>query len=116
MKLKQEIRGITHMHHAVDAIALGLAATYLRGNRTIQIGDIWALMCKRRVKEEEKAQLNSVGVFCFTAQNEPRLLGMPDWLRQQIKNALAEQRVVVHQPKEKGGLKADVTTWGIVNV
>ena len=116
LKLKQEIRGITHMHHAVDAIALGLAATYLRGNRTIQIGDIWALMCKRRVKEEEKAQLNSVGVFCFTAQNEPRLLGMPDWLRQQIKNALAEQRVVVHQPKEKGGLKADLTTWGIVNV
>ena len=115
LKLKQEIRGITHMHHAVDAITLGLAATYLRGNRTVQLGDIWALMCKRRVKEDEKARLNSVGVFCFTAQNEPRLQDMPEWLRQQIKNALAEQRVVVHQPKEKGGLKADLTTWGIVD-
>lgn len=116
LKLKQEIRGITHMHHAVDAITLALAATYLRGNRAIQLGDIWALMCKRRVKEEEKSLLKSVGVFCFTAQNEPRLLDMPDWLHQQIKNALAEQRVVVHQPKEKGGLKADLTTWGIVEV
>lgn len=114
LKLKQEIRGITHMHHAVDAITLGLAATYLRGNRTIQIGDIWALMCKRRVKEEEKARLNSVGVFCFTVQNEPRLLSMPDWLRRQIKNALAEQRVVMHSPSNRNGIGVDQTYYGLV--
>lgn len=111
LKLKQEIRGITHMHHAVDAITLGLAATLLPRN-----GAFWSVMCKRRVNENEKQALKETGIFNFSAHNEPRLINLPDFLVNSIRTALSEQRVVVHQPKEKGGLKADLTTWGVVDV
>jgi len=111
LRLKQEIRGITHMHHAVDAITLGLAATLLPTD-----GTFWAMMCKRRVKEEEKRLLASTGAFQFTAQNEPRLIELPPYLRQAISGALAEQRVVVHQPQERAGLKVQQNTWGIEKI
>ena len=111
LRLKQEIRGITHMHHAVDAITLGLAATLLPRD-----GPFWATMCKRRVKESEKAQLSSTGVFRFSAHNEPQLVELPQYLRSEIKNALAEQRVVVHQPQERAGLKVQQNTWGVEGI
>ena len=44
LRLKSEIREITHMHHAVDAVTLGLAATLLPAD-----GSFWATVCKRRV-------------------------------------------------------------------
>ena len=111
LRLKQEIRGITHMHHAVDAITLGLAATLLPRN-----GTFWAMMCKRRVKNEEREMLGSLGVFRFSANNEPQLVELPKYLRAEIKGALAEQRVVVHQPQERAGLKVQQNTWGVERV
>lgn len=111
LRLKQDIRGITHMHHAVDAITLGLAATFIPRN-----GTFWVTMCKRRVKNDEKEMLGSTGVFCFSAHNEPQLLELPLYLRSAIRDALAEQRVVVHQPQERAGLKIEQNTWGVERV
>ena len=111
LRLKQEIRGITHMHHAVDAITLGLAASFIPRN-----GTFWATMCKRRVKNEEKAMLCSTGIFRFSVHNEPQLVELPQYLREEILNALAEQRVVVHQPQEKAGLKVQQNAWGVERV
>ena len=111
LRLKQEIRGITHMHHAVDAITLGLAATFIPRD-----GTFWAAMCKRRVRNDEKAMLGSTGIFRFSAHNEPQLVELPPYLRAAIRDALAEQRVVVHQPQEKAGLKVQQNTWGVERV
>ena len=111
LRLKQEIRGITHMHHAVDAITLGLAATFIPRD-----GTFWAAMCKRRVRNDEKAMLNSTGIFRFSTHNEPQLVELPPYLRAAIRDALAEQRVVVHQPQEKAGLKVQQNTWGVERV
>ena len=111
LRLKQEIRGITHMHHAVDAITLGLAATVFPRN-----GAFWATMCKRRVTNDEKAMLLATGLFRFSAHNEPLLVELPLYLRAAIRDALAEQRVVVHQPQEKAGLKVQQNTWGVERV
>lgn len=111
LRLKQEIRGITHMHHAVDAITLGLAATFIPRN-----GTFWATMCKRRVKNDEKGMLGSTGIFRFSAHNEPQLVELPPYLRAAIRDALSEQRVVVHQPQEKAGLKVQQNTWGVERV
>ena len=111
LRLKQEIRGITHMHHAVDAITLGLAATFIPRN-----GTFWATMCKRRVKTDEKGMLGSTGIFRFSAHNEPQLVELPPYLRAAIRDALSEQRVVVHQPQERAGLKVQQNTWGVERV
>lgn len=108
LRLKQDIRGITHMHHAVDAITLGLAATFIPRN-----GTFWATMCKRRVKNDEKGMLGATGIFRFSAHNEPQLVELPPYLRTAIRDALSEQRVVVHQPQEKAGLKVQQNTWGV---
>ena len=109
LRLKQEIRGITHMHHAVDAITLGLAATVIPRN-----GAFWATMCKRRVTNDEKAMLGATGLFRFSAYNEPQLVNLPSDLREAIRNALAEQRVVVHQSQKKAGLKVQQNMWRVV--
>ena len=111
LRLKSEVRGITHMHHAVDAITLGLAATLLPCD-----GTLWAIMCKRRVTQGEGDILRSLGVFHLTAQNEPRLVDIPEFLRRSIVDALAEQRVVVHQSSERAGLKVQQNVWGVVDV
>ena len=111
LRLKSEIRGISHMHHAVDAITLGLAATLLPVD-----GSFWATMCKRRVTKDEADALRALGIFRISADNEPRLIDLPRQLRQSIHDALAEQRVVVHQPTRKGGLKVKQNTWGVEKV
>ncbi len=111
LRLKQEIRGITHMHHAVDAITLGLAATFIPHD-----GTFWAMLCKRRVTNEEKEILGDLGIFRFSAYNESHLVELPKYLRAEIKDALAEQRVVVHQPQERNGLKVQQNTWGVERV
>lgn len=111
LRLKQDIRGITHMHHAVDAITLGLAATFIPRN-----GTFWATMCKRRVKNDEKGMLGSTGIFRFSTHNEPQLVELPPYLRVAIRDALSEQRVVVHQPRKKAGLKIEQNTWGVERV
>lgn len=111
LRLKQEIRGITHMHHAVDAITLGLAATFIPHD-----GTFWATLCKRRVKNDEKEMLGSLGIFRFSAYNEPQLVELPQYLRKEIKEALSEQRVIVHQPEERAGLKVQQNTWGVERI
>lgn len=111
LRLKQEIRSITHMHHAVDAITLGLASTFIPRD-----GKFWATMCKRRVRDDEKAMLGATGIFRFSAHNEPRLVELPPYLRATIRDALAEQRVVVHQPQEKSGLSVQQKMWRVVKI
>jgi len=111
LRLKQEIRGITHLHHAVDAITLGLAATFLPRD-----GIFWSAMCKRRVGKDERAMLNATGVFTFSSHNEPHLIALPPYLRAAIRDALSEQRVVVHQPQERTGLKVQQNAWGVERI
>ncbi len=109
LRLKSEIRDITHMHHAVDAITLGLAATLLPAD-----GSFWATVCKRRVTAAEEDSLRRLGVFRFSANHEPHLVELPAFLRESVSDALAEKRVVVHQPQERRGLLLEQNVWGVV--
>lgn len=109
LRLKSEIRNITHMHHAVDAITLGLAATLLPAD-----GSFWATICKRRVTATEESALRKLRVFRFSANHEPALVGLPAFLSDSIVRALAEKRVVIHQPQERRGLLLEQNAWGVV--
>src|SRR5690606_9852864 len=53
---KDEIRGLTHLHHALDAATLALAAHYfpLQRHGQDQKGKIWQALLKRQRTEEEK--------------------------------------------------------------
>ena len=111
LRLKSEIRDITHMHHAVDAITLGLAATLLPAD-----GSFWATVCKRRVSAEEETALRRLGVFRFSANHEPHLVDLPRFLADSISAKLGEKRVVVHQPQERRGLLLEQNAWGVVKI
>ena len=109
LRLKSEIRDITHMHHAVDAITLGLAATLLPAD-----GSFWATVCKRRVSATEESALRKLRVFRFTANHEPSLVDLPAFLADSISAKLGEKRVVIHQPQERRGLLLEQNVWGVV--
>lgn len=111
LRHKQEIRAITHMHHAVDAITLGLASAYLP-----QDGNVWALMCKRKLSDSEAEILRATGMFWISASGEPRLRDLSDTTRQSIIKALSEQRVVTHIPTRKGGMRVQQNPWGVVSI
>lgn len=109
IRTKTEIRDITHLHHALDACVLALAAELIP-NR----GDVWRLLAERRLKPEQQAQLAALGLFEFDAQRGFRLRDLPDAVKKQIREKLAERRVVQHVPADMSGLRVEENTRGIV--
>lgn len=122
---KNEIRGLTHMHHALDAATIALAAHYFplqaRGND--QKGTIWRALLKRNRTAEEKDFLLSLGCFKTYPKKDRegktvidvRLQDLPAELKNSLARSLAECRVAQHLPADRSGAKAELTTWGVVS-
>jgi CRISPR-associated endonuclease Csn1 len=108
IKNKTEIRNLTHLHHALDACVLGLASHYLPNN-----GGLWEAMIKRNPNDAEKSLLRSTGYFDFDSQGRFGLTELPDALKEQIRQRLAEKRVVQHIPADMSGMRVEENTRGI---
>lgn len=127
---KDEIRGITHLHHALDAATLALAAHYfpLRYRGQDQKGKIWQALLKRSRTEEEKQFLRSLGIFSTYSRPrrdregkdytevDVRLNDLPKGVKNGLARSLAECRVMQHVPSDRSGVKAELTTWGVVSI
>lgn len=111
VKTKTEIRDITHLHHALDACVLGLAAHFIPNN-----GSIWELIVKRKLNDLERLQLRALGVFEFDAEGGFRISDLPAAFKEQIRQRLAEKRVVQHIPARMNGLRVEQNTWRVVSV
>jgi hypothetical protein len=127
---KDEIRGLTHLHHALDAATLAIAAHYFpltyRGQD--QKGKIWQALLRRYRNAEEKEFLHRTGIFeRYTRKRrdkqgneytEPdvRLADLPAGLKNALARSLAECRVMQHLPSDRSGAKAELTTWGVVSI
>lgn len=112
VKTKTEIREITHLHHALDACVIGLAAHFIP-NR----GDVWRLLSERRLRPEQQAQLVEAlptKLLDFDAQGGFRLRDLPDELKQQIRAHLTERRVVQHISRDMNGLRVEENTRGVI--
>ncbi|NQX02270.1 hypothetical protein HQ447_16550, partial [bacterium] len=126
---KDEIRGLTHLHHALDAATLALAAHYfpLQSRGQDQKGKIWQALLKRQRTEDEKKFLFGLGIFdrfqrprrdrngITTAENDVRLRDLPATVKEQLARSLAECRVIQHVPSDRSGAKTKLTTWSIVS-
>jgi hypothetical protein len=126
---KNDIRGLTHLHHALDAATLALAAHYfpLHSHGRNQTGKIWQALLKRRRSESEKEFLHSLGIFdrCQRTRHDKdgneyqeidvRLSDLPMELKEALARSLAECRVMQHVPADRSGVKAEWTTWGVVS-
>jgi CRISPR-associated endonuclease Csn1 len=127
-KRKDDIRGITHLHHALDACVLGLAALYFPRNGAVwgamvkagtdrNANDerrLWLAMTKRRPTGEEAALLRATGLYQADASGRMHLAELPAELQQQLRRRLAEKRVVQHVPADMSGVKVEENTRGVV--
>ena len=126
---KDEIRGLTHMHHALDAATIALAAHYfpLQKRGQNQSGKLWRALLKRNRNEEEQKLLASTGLFKAyqktrhdhqgsptETKTELRLTDLPKDLKQSLRLSLAQARVMQHLPADRSGAKTELTTWSIV--
>lgn len=113
VRTKTEIRDITHLHHALDACVLGLASHYLPDND----GAVWKLLVKRTLKPDEQAVLQPKLRSLFQAGTNGKwsLRDLPEALKENITQRLAERRVVQHVPKDMNGLGAEETVWRVLD-
>ena len=115
VKTKTEIRDITHLHHALDACVLGLASHFLP-NKSLGGSNLWELIVKRHPNKTEKTVLRSTGFFDFDAKGNFGLIEIPGPYKEQIRQRLAEKRVVQHVPARMDGLRIEQNTWRVVSV
>jgi len=108
-KNKKEIRDITHLHHALDACVLGLSSHFIPNN-----GRVWELIVKRNPNDLEKRQLEALGVFGFNPERRFEMRDLAEKLKEQIRQRLAEKRVVQHIPARMDGLRVEQNTWRVI--
>ena len=107
---KTDIRGITHLHHALDACVLAFASFFLPRD-----GGALGLLVKRRLNAEEQRQAREHfgNMIAITQDGELRLADLAPHLKEQIGERLKERRVVQHLPRDLSGLSCKETVWRI---
>ncbi len=110
-KTKTDIRNLTHLHHALDACVLALAAHSFPNN-----GALWEAMVVRSPSAQQKQRLHATGFYEFDQHDKPQFKELPAELKNQIAARLAEKRVVQHIPADMSGMKAEENTRGVVKV
>jgi hypothetical protein len=108
VKTKTEIRDITHLHHALDACVLALASHHIPNN-----GRVWELIAKRNLSQAEQAELVKLGIFTPVAEGRAQMRDLSPERKEQIRQRLAEKRVVQHIPKRMSGLHVELNTWRV---
>ena len=133
---KEELRKLTHLHHAVDACALALIAHWLPKN-----GKLWELLALGELTESEKLQYDALvkefapgklehfltcykidttktkrspdpkRIYRLEPKRTPDAKARMCRIRDQISRELAKKRVVQHIPAEHAGLPTDETIY-----
>jgi len=111
VRKKDEIRGITHLHHALDACVLAFASHFIPNN-----GRVWELIINRNLNEAERAQLAALDVFGFDSEGRFNLRDLGADLKEQIRQRLAEKRVVQHIPARMDGLRVEQNAWRVLKI
>lgn len=107
--LKQEIRDLTHLHHAMDAVTQALS--YL----LFDPAD-WKILLKRHIPEGERQRLRAkYPILSFSKDSDLSIQGIPNALLQSAVEALEQKRVVQHVPSRMHGLAVKQTTWRILD-
>ena len=111
VKKKDEIRDITHLHHALDACVLGLSSHFIPND-----GRTWELITKRKWTPAEENELMALGIFANDSEGRFQMRDLDDELKEQIRHRLAEKRVVQHVPARMDGLRVEQNMWRVVAV
>ncbi len=125
-KPKNEIRYITHLHHAIDAATLALTAHYfpLIRHGENQSGKLWKAVTNRSKSDDDIRILKQTGLFNIHKDTDGKgreitrayLRDLPADLKNAFARSLAESRVIQHLPSDRSGTKAELTTWGVTSI
>ena len=127
-KPKDDIRSLTHLHHAIDAITLGLITHSFNLTKygKDQSGRIWEALITRSPNRQQQDLLLETGLFKKHETTDPEnpaktrtrfiLKKLPAGLKNHITRHLANARVVQHVPANQSGAKAELMTWGITHI
>lgn len=108
---KGDMRSLTHMHHAVDAIAILLAGTLITPQNRV-----WQLMTRRHLNEDDRLFLMANGPFTWDSHGNPHLKALPHPLDISIRKALGELRCVRYASKRLGRTVLEQTQWGVEKI
>jgi CRISPR-associated endonuclease Csn1 len=115
LRPKSDIRSITHLHHAVDAVTLGYATALIPSN-----GVLWQLLSLRSIPVVHREFFANALPVELDAQGRWRLRGLLEnhpAIDRQIRVRLAERRVVQHVPADMSGLGGlEQNTWRVTKV
>lgn len=139
---KKAVREVTHLHHALDAISLGLITALLvppgEAGRAGLNGDLARLIHKCKLTAEEKSHFEALrrklglrkfyrwsAGRCDDEDKRPPTSGeggticideLPESTKKQICGRLCEKRIIQHIPADMSGLKVEENTRGIVKI
>lgn len=123
-KPKNDIRSLTHLHHALDAATIALIVHYfpLTKNGENISGKLWKALVSRNKSEAETKLLASTGLFKFSKKLDPKgreqtrayLHDLDSKVKDKLIARLAEARLAQHIPADRSGSKLQLTTWKIV--
>ena len=108
LRLKDEIRSITHLHHAVDAVAMGLAASVFPRTR-----NFYEAVSKRRLNQADRQELLKTGLVLFSG-DKWKLVELEKSYLKEISGRISENRVVKFLPRKMSGMDVEQTLWGVV--
>ncbi|MBK1834271.1 hypothetical protein JIN78_09385 [Roseibacillus ishigakijimensis] len=124
VKPKEDIRSLTHLHHAIDAATLAYIAHYfpLTQNGENITGKLWRAVANRNKSESDLKLLERTKLynFCNKLDNNGNertrayLQDLPAEVKNQLVARLAESRVAQHIPSNRSGSRTKQTTWGVV--
>jgi CRISPR-associated endonuclease Csn1 len=108
---KTDVRSITHLHHALDASVMALASHFLPRD-----GGIWELIVKRKLSPNDQQRLLDRGrQFARDSEGRVSLIDLPSFLKNQLSERLAEQRVVQHIASDMSGLASEETVYRVLD-
>jgi len=105
---KTEMRNLTHLHHAMDAITQALTGIFFRT-------EDWKTLAQRRIGKFDRERLGNrySKILKFSSDGEVSMSELPKTLRENIRQRLEECRVVQHVPARMNGMVVDQTTWSV---
>ena len=107
--VKQEVRDLTHLHHAMDAIAQALSFLLF------DPAD-WKVLLKRHIPERDRLRLQAkYPILAFSQSGDLSIPSIPPALLQSAVQALEQKRVVQHVPSRMHGVSVEQTTWRILD-
>lgn len=108
---KGAMRNLTHMHHAVDAIAILLAGTLITPQNRV-----WAIIAKPHQNADDKAFLLQNGPFAWDSHGNLTLQRLSPTVERTVRTALGELRTVQYVSKRLGRTVLEETQWRIEKI